>query len=48
MTKTTIDIQNSTKERLAGYGNLGSTWDSILDELLDHVEKCDTYWSNKI
>lgn len=42
-----IKIKRQTKFRLARFGNLLSSWDSILDELMDHVEKCDKYWSEK-
>jgi len=42
-----IHIKNKTKVRLAKFGNLLSSWDSILNDLMDHIEKCDKYWSEK-
>jgi hypothetical protein len=38
--KTTIQIERNTVKRLAKYGNFHSTYDTILVDLLDHVENC--------
>jgi|SaaInlStandDraft_5_1057022.scaffolds.fasta_scaffold75609_2 hypothetical protein len=44
---TTISVQKKTKQRLEKRGNLGTTYDNVLNEILDHLESCDTWWSNK-
>ena len=45
--KTSIPIQKETKERLSRLGNLKSTYDSVINELVEHVEQCDKYWEDK-
>ena len=40
MTRTTIQIEKQTVRRIAQLGKFHSTYDSILNELLDHIEKC--------
>lgn len=37
---TTIQVKQETKEKLSRLGDLSSTYDSILNELLEHVENC--------
>jgi len=36
----TIQIKRDTKEKLAKLGTLSSTYDSVLNELIDHVQNC--------
>jgi len=43
MVRTTIQIKKETKDRLKRYGTLASTFDSVLNELMNHCEKCDLY-----
>jgi len=38
--RTTIQIERNTVKRLAKYGKFHSTYDTILVDLLDHVENC--------
>ncbi len=38
--RTTIQIEKNTVKRLAKYGKFHSTYDTILVDLLDHVENC--------
>ena len=38
-----ITISNKTKNHLIKYGCMDSTFDSVICELLDHVETCDKY-----
>lgn len=45
--KTRIGIKKATRERLAKHGNLTSSWDSLLNEILNHLEFCDKYWSDR-
>ncbi len=43
----TLNLKEHTKTRLTKLGNLGSTFDSVVNEILDHVESCDKFWSDK-
>jgi hypothetical protein len=38
----TIQIKKSTKDRLAKLGNLNSTYDSVINDLIDHAQNCFT------
>ena len=42
---TTIQLKRSTRERLASIGKMDQTFDSLIDEVLKHLEKCDRFWS---
>lgn len=46
MIDKSIKISEETKNRLAKFGNKLSSWDSILDKLMNHAEKCDVYWND--
>lgn len=41
--KSTLQLNSKTKIRLARFGFKLSSWDSILNALMDHAEKCDIY-----
>jgi hypothetical protein len=43
----TIKITKIVKQRLSKYGVKGSTWDSILNDLMNHAEKCDRFWEDR-
>ena len=45
--KTSIGIKHSTKIRLSRFGALDQSYDDVVTELLDHVEKCDVFWAEK-
>lgn len=45
--KATITINESTRKRLAIFGNLLSNWDSVINELIDHADKCDQFWEDR-
>lgn len=45
--KTKIEIRKQTMLKLAKYGDITSTWDSVINEILDHIETCDKWWANK-
>ena len=47
MEYSTIQIKKTTKNRLSRHGNLGSTYEAVVIQLLDHAEKCDAWWVNK-
>ena len=40
MNQTTIRIGKKTVERIAKFGKFHDTYDSILNVLCDHAEKC--------
>ena len=48
MVKSKIPLKKETKLRLIKYSNIYSSWDSVITELLDHVDQCDNYWVNRI
>jgi hypothetical protein len=37
---STIQVQNKTKQRLAKHGTFSSTYDSIINKILDHMDAC--------
>ncbi|MBI1829729.1 MAG: hypothetical protein HY222_00665 [Thaumarchaeota archaeon] len=45
--KTTIQLKKSTKIKLAKFGNLTSTYDSVISDLITHAKKCDLFWSKR-
>jgi len=40
MTKTTMQIEKETLEKLSKFGGFHSTYESIIISLLDHVQNC--------
>lgn len=48
MKKTSLIIRESTKRKLSKFGTVLSSWDEVLCNLISHVEKCDTYWSDRL
>ena len=44
---TTISIKEKTKKRLANMGNIGTTYDVMINKVLDHLEICDKWWCEK-
>jgi len=36
---TTIPIFKVTRDRLKGFGNKGDTWDCVLNDMMDGLEK---------
>jgi|APSaa5957512535_1039671.scaffolds.fasta_scaffold10009_7 hypothetical protein len=39
----TLHINIETKNRLAKLGDLDATYDSVLNQILDHVENCENF-----
>ena len=39
MSKTTIQIENKTRERLKGLGTMEDTYDTLLEKLIKFYEK---------
>lgn len=36
----TIQVKKQTKDKLSKLGSLASTYDSVISELIEHVENC--------
>jgi hypothetical protein len=47
MSNNKILISQETIDRLKKFGIMGSTFDSILNELMDHVDVCDLWWNRE-
>lgn len=43
-----INIKQKTKRRLAHFGYKTSTWDSILNDLMNHAESCDKWYEDRL
>jgi len=43
-TKTTIEVQKITRNRLASLGKKDQTFDKLVSEILNHIEMCDRWW----
>jgi hypothetical protein len=39
MTKTTIQIENKTRDKLKGLGSMEDTYDTLLDRLIEFYEE---------
>ena len=44
---SSIKVQESTKKRLIKLGDLSSTYDSVINDLIDHVDSCDIFWEDR-
>jgi len=42
-----LRIRRNTKERLAKIGILTANFDSVIAEMLEHVERCDRFWVDR-
>ena len=40
---STLHISTETKNRFAKLGDLDATYDSVLNQILDHVENCENF-----
>ncbi len=45
--KTSIQISGQTRLKLIKLGTLASTYDSVINDLIEHCTKCDGWWENK-
>jgi len=45
--KSTIQLKKSTISRLQKYGFLGDSYEDVVNNMLEHLEKCDKYWSDR-
>ena len=44
---SSISITCTTRHRLATFGRKNQSYDNLLVEILDFIEKCDQWWSEK-
>ena len=47
MKLVSISIKKSTKKELEKFGRMNSDYDSIIQEILKHVDTCDRFWENR-
>lgn len=40
---TTIQVKQTTKARIAKLGDLTTTYDLVLNQILDHIETCKNF-----
>ena len=45
--KTTIVVSKKTKSQLEKLGNMRDTYDSVIVSLLEHTDKCNSFWGEK-
>lgn len=44
---TRITVCKKTADRLKRFGIKDSTYDSIINDMMDHVDECDSWWNRK-
>lgn len=44
---TTIKLKKETKTRLSKFGSLSSSYDLLVNEILDHLDKCNIFWNER-
>ena len=44
--KISISLEQHTKNKLISFGRMDQTFDELINELLEHVNKCDRWWCN--
>ncbi len=47
MTWTKIRIKNTTKKRIESLGRTSDDFGSIITEILDHINTCDSRWEDR-
>ena len=45
--KTVIVVSKKTKSQLEKLGNMRDTYDSVIVSLLEHTDKCNSFWGEK-
>ncbi|WP_179365738.1 hypothetical protein [Nitrosarchaeum sp. AC2] len=45
--KCSIQIKQSTKEKLSSFGTLAETYDSVINDLIDHALRCQLFNKEK-
>jgi len=43
-----IGIQKKLLQRIKKIGNIDSTVDDVIEDILNHCDKCDQFWENRI
>jgi hypothetical protein len=44
---TQIQISEKTKKQLAKIGTKSSTWNAIINDLMNHALGCDRFWEDR-
>ena len=44
---SSIQISHKTKARLGKLGTVTATYESVIVEMLEHLEKCDQWWAKR-
>jgi len=44
---SSIAVAVTTRQKLAALGRKNQSYDNLLVEILDFIEKCDQWWSEK-
>ncbi|MCH7560567.1 MAG: hypothetical protein IIC67_04215 [Thaumarchaeota archaeon] len=47
MTEISIAVNHKTADRLKRYGIRDSTYDSILNNLMDHIDLCNAWYGKE-
>jgi len=42
--QTSITLTRTTRDKLNKFGKKDQTFDQLLNEILNHIEKCDRWW----
>lgn len=42
-----IKLEKETKSRLERFGSISMSHDTLINEILDHLDECDRFWSEK-
>ena len=45
--KSTIVLNNKTKDSLRSLGKKGQSFDKLLNDILNHINKCDRWWCDR-
>ena len=43
--RNNIEVSRKTANRLRKFGIMGSTYDSILNDLMNHTDSNDSFWN---
>jgi len=42
-----IKLQKETKSRLERFGSISMSHDTLINEILDHLDKCNIFWNER-
>lgn len=43
-----ISLKKDSVTQLRKIGTMNSTYDSVIKELLEHIERCDSFWCDRL